>query len=320
MSNHSTQIWVGVDVSKTQLDIAVGQTGETWSAKNDDVGIAKTVERLQQLSAELVVIESTGGLERPLVRSLSQAGLAFALVNPHRIREFAKSLGLLAKTDKLDARLLARFAEAIRPTPTTLPSEDEQLLSALIDRRRQLIDIRTAESNRLSSAHPAIRPSIQELLDELEEKISKLDREIAELIASKPEFKQKVEILLTVPGIGTVASAILTADLPELGHLDRKKITALVGVAPFNDDSGYRRGKRRVKGGRAGVRKVLYMAAISASRFNPVIKAFYDQLLKRGKLKKVALVACIRKMLTILNAMIRTGQTWRTNSSLPSSS
>jgi transposase len=317
MSNHSEETWVGIDVSKTQLDTAVGQAGETWSARNDEVGIAKTVERLKSLQPRLVVVEATGGLEQPLLRALHLAGLPFARVNPQRVREFAKSLGLLAKTDKLDARLLARFAEAIRPAPTCLPSEDEQLLSALIDRRRQLIDFRTAELNRLAGAHPAVRSSIEQLLEDLGKKISELDQQIEDLIASKAEFKHKVEILRTVPGIGPVASAILVADLPELGRLDRKKVAALVGVAPFNNDSGYRRGKRRVKGGRAAVRTVLYMATISASRFNPVIKAFYDRLLKRGKVKKVALVACMRKLLTILNAMLRSGDTWKPNHLLP---
>jgi transposase len=317
MSNLSAEIWVGIDVSKTQLDIAVGQADETWRAGNDDVGIAKTVERLQSLHPGLVVVESTGGLEKPLIRALHQSGIPFALINPHRVREFAKSLGLLAKTDKLDARWLARFAEAIRPASTCLPSEEEQLLSALIDRRRQLIDFRTAEKNRLAGAHPAVRSSIEQLLEDLGEKITELDQQIDELIASKAEFKHKVELLRTVPGIGPIASAILVADLPELGRLDRKKVAALVGVAPFNNDSGYRRGKRRVKGGRAAVRTVLYMATISASRFNPVIKAFYNRLLNRGKLKKVALVACMRKLLTILNAMLRSGEPWKSNSSSP---
>ena len=311
MSNLSAEIWVGIDVSKTQLDIAVGQVGETWSAGNEEVGIAKTVDRLQSLRPGLVVVESTGGLEQPLVRALHQVGIAFALVNPRRVREFAKSLGLLAKTDKLDARLLARFAEAIQPDPTQLASEAEQRLSALIDRRRQLIDFRTAELNRLAGAHPAVRSSIEQLLDELGKKISELDQQIEELIASKAEFKDKIDLLRTVPGVGPVASAILVADLPELGKLDRKKIAALVGVAPFNNDSGNRRGKRRIKGGRAAVRTVLYMATLAAARFNPVIKAFYDRLLNRGKVKKVALVACLRKLLTILNAMLRSNEPWK---------
>jgi transposase len=233
------------------------------------------------------------------------------LVNPHRVREFAKSLGLLAKTDKLDARLLARFGAAIHPAPTILPSEAEQFLSALIARRSQLIDFRTAEMNRRASAHPSIQASIELLLRQLAEQITLLDQQIEQLISQNDDFKNKAEILRSVPGIGPITSAILIADLPELGHTDRKKAAALVGVAPFNDDSGYRRGKRRTKGGRAAVRKVLYMATISASRYNPIIKSFYEQLLKRGKLKKVALVACMRKLVTILNAMLHSRSPWR---------
>lgn len=313
MSKPSEDRFVGIDVSKAQLDVAVGQVGETWSAGNCEAGIAQTVERLKALRPQLVVVESTGGLERKLLQVLSQAGIPFALVNPHRVREFAKSLGLLAKTDKIDARLLARFGEAIQPEPTSLPNEEEQLLSALIARRTQLIDFRTAELNRLASAHPAIQASMQLLLTQLGEQISLLDQQIQQLISQNEMFRNKDEILHSVPGVGPITSAILIADLPELGCLDRKKIAALVGVAPFNDDSGYRYGKRRTKGGRAAVRKVLYMAAISASRFNPVIKAFYEQLLKRGKLKKVALVACMRKLLTILNAMLRSRSPWRSN-------
>lgn len=313
MSKPSEEGFVGIDVSKTQLDVAVGQAGETWSAGNNETGIAQTVERLKALRPQLVVVESTGGLERRLLQTLQQAGIPFALVNPHRVREFAKSLGLWAKTDKIDARLLARFGAAIQPEPTHLPGEAEQLLSALIARRTQLIDFRTAELNRLASAHPAIQASIQLLLNQLAEQISLLDQQIQQLISQNEAFHNKDEILRSVPGIGPITSAILIADLPELGCLDRKKVAALVGVAPFNDDSGYRSGKRRTKGGRAAVRKVLYMAAISASRFNPVIKAFYEHLLKRGKLKKVALVACMRKLLTILNAMLCSHTPWRTN-------
>lgn len=313
MNNQSEEIFVGIDVSKMQLDVAVGQAGETWSAGNTGEGIAKTIERLKQLGVCLVVVESTGGLERKLLRALHLAGIRFALVNPHRVREFARSVGLLAKTDKIDARLLARFGEAIRPSPTILPSEEEQLLSALVARRSQLIDFRTAELNRLSGAHPSIQASIELLLDQLGEQITQLDQQIDQFISHQGDFKDKDEILRSTPGIGPVSSAILIADLPELGRLDRKKIAALVGVAPFNDDSGYRRGKRRTKGGRDTVRKVLYMATITATRYNSKIKAFYERLLLRGKLKKVALVACMRKLLTILNAMLHSRSPWRLN-------
>jgi transposase len=311
MSNSLEEIWVGIDVSKAQLDVAVGATGAYWSCNHDEIGITKTVERLVELNIYRVVVESTGGLERQLVRELVVAGVSVALINPHRIREFAKSAGLLAKTDKLDARLLARFGQAIKPIPTQLPSEDEQLLSALISRRRQLIDIRTAEINRLGSTHPAMRPGLEKHLEWLAGQIVELEQEIDRMVQSRPDFKCKDEILRSVPGIGPVTSAILIANLPELGKYDRKIMAALVGVAPFNDDSGYRRGKRRVKGGRADVRTVLYMATISASRYNPIIKSFYEHLLQKGKLKKVALVACMRKLLTILNAMLRDLKPWQ---------
>lgn len=310
MSNLSEEIWVGIDVAKARLDVGVGETGETWSAGNDQVGIARTVERLGQLNPRLVVVESTGGLESHLVRELYLAKVPVALVNPSRVREFAKSAGLLAKTDKLDAHLLARFGQAVKPAPTCLPSEAEQLLSAMITRRRQLIDIRTAETNRMSGVHPSMHSSIEHMLTYLQEQIDQLDHLIDQFIQDRPEFKTKNDILQSIPGIGPVTSAILIADLPELGQLDRKKIASLVGVAPYNDDSGYHRGKRRIKGGRPQVRTVLYMATISASRFNPLIKAFYERLLKLGKLKKVALVACMRKLLVIMNSMLRDLKAW----------
>jgi transposase len=310
MSNIVEEKWVGIDVSKTQLDIAIGETGEFWSANNDEVGVLKTVEHLHSLQPNLVVVESTGGLESLVVSELYVAGVPVALVNPSRVREFAKSVGLLAKTDKLDARLLAHFAQATKPAPTRLPSEEERLLSAMMTRRRQLIDMRTAEKNRLISAHPAMRPSIEKLLAWIEPELQQINQDIEGFIRDHPLFKQKDEILRSTPGIGPVTSAIMLSDLPELGQLDRKKIAALVGVAPFNNDSGYRRGKRRIKGGRPSVRTVLYMATLTAVKFNPIIKAFYERLLKFGKLKKVALVACMRKLLTILNAMIRDMRPW----------
>ena len=306
-----SEILVGIDVSKTQLDVAVGETGEIWSADNDDQGIAWTVERCRQCHPRLVVVESTGGLESRLVSELYLANVPVALVNPRRVREFAKATGLLAKTDKLDARLLARFGQAVRPAPTCLPSEDEQQLSAMVTRRRQLIDMRTAESNRLPSTHSSTRTSVEKMLTQLNEQITALEQSIGEFIQTHPDFKAKEELLRSVPGIGPITSAILIADLPELGLLDGKKIAALVGVAPFNDDSGSHRGRRRVKGGRPDVRTVLYMAAISATRFNPVIRAFYEHLLKMGKLKKVAIVACMRKLLVILNAMLRDRKPWQ---------
>ena len=305
------EVWVGIDVSKKQLEVGLGAEGETWSVANDASGIQGMVERFVALQPRLVVIESTGGLEKELLKSLWAAHVTFALVNPRRVRAFAKSIGRLAKTDRIDAHLLARFAQAIQPAPTFLPSEAEQLLSALITRRRQLLDTRTAEHNHLASAHPALRATIREHLEWLSRQIAALETQIEQLVQAEPAFKAKEELLSSVPGIGPVTSAVLIADLPELGHSDRKKIAALVGVAPMNADSGYQHGKRRIQGGRADVRTTLYMATISATRFNPVIQSYYQHLLARGKLKKVALVACMRKLLTILNAMMRDQRAWQ---------
>jgi transposase len=311
MEKQSEGLWIGIDVSKSQLDIGVGEDGESWNAGNDIAGISETIDRLVRLQPRLVVIESTGGLEKGLISELFAAKVPFSLVNPHRVREFARSIGLLAKTDRLDAHLLAHFAQATQPAATCLQSEQEQLLSAMILRRRQLIDTRTAEQNRLATAHPSMRSSIKDHLLWLNKQISELDQQIEQLIQDDPGFKAKEEILCSVPGVGKVTSAIIIGNLPELGQSDRKKISALVGVAPMNNDSGYRRGKRCIKGGRPDVRTVLYMATITATRFNPVIKKFYDHLLKLGKLKKVAIVACMRKLLTILNAMIRDNKIWQ---------
>jgi transposase len=236
---------------------------------------------------------------------LSKAGLPFALVHPGRVRNFARSLGLLAKTDKLDAHLLAHFAEAVQPALTCLPGETEQQLNALMLRRRQLLDILVAEKNHLLSTHPCQRTSVEEHIAWLEDKLAQVNQQIQDQIEHNPEFKHKDAILQSAHGVGPVLAAKLLSGLPELGKFNRKQISALVGVAPFNDDSGRRRGKRRIKGGRADVRKILYMATLAAVRFNPVIHQFYQHLLAQGKLRKVALVACMRKLLTILNAMIR---------------
>lgn len=303
--------FVGVDVSKTRLDVAIGETGECWSVSNDPEGMSQAATRLAALSIQLIVIESTGGLERGLMVALISHGLPVALVNPARVRDFARSIGLLAKTDRIDARLLARFGLSTQPAPTCLPSEDEQKLSALLLRRRQLIDFRTAETNRLPGAHPSMRSSIDDLLTHLNQLILDLDSQIRSLMDSIPAFQEKEQLLRSVPGIGPVSAAVLVADLPELGRLGRQQIAALVGVAPFNNDSGHHRGKRRIKGGRPAIRTVLYMATVTAVRYNPVLKAFYDHLLARGKPKKVALVACMRKLLVILNAMLRTKSSWK---------
>lgn len=306
-------IVVGIDVSKSRLDVSAA--GEYWSTPNDIDGMGKLIDRLKPLSPSLVVVESTGGLERGVLAELSAAGIPIALVNPGRVREFAKSIGLLGKTDKIDAGLLVRFGEATQPKPTRLPSNDEQKLSAWMTRRHQVVEMLTMEKNHLASAHPAVLASVKTIMDALQEELDDLNREIDEFIDQHPAFKQKKEILRSAPGIGQVTAAILLADLPELGTVDRKKVASLVGVAPFNNDSGRHRGKRRVKGGRPSVRTVLYMATLSATRYNPVIRSFYQHLLAVGKEKKVAIVACMRKLLTFLNAMIRDSKKWNPVSS-----
>jgi transposase len=305
MNEKLSDIFVGIDVSKTQLDVALGKDGEFWQASNDAVGIRKVMERLKAIQPVLIVVESTGGLEMALITELYAAGLPFALVHPGRVRAFARSIGLLAKTDKLDARLLAQFGEAVKPPLTRLPGEAEQYLNALLLRRRQLLDILVDEKNHLISTRLDLRSKVEEHLTWLENEVANLDQQIAAQIRQIPHFMEKDTILRSAKGVGPVLSAKLLSGLPELGTLDRKKIAALVGVAPFNDDSGRRRGKRKTKGGREDVRKVLYMATVAAARSNVVIKPFYQHLLKQGKLKKVALVACMRKFITILNAMIR---------------
>lgn len=310
MAESSLSLYVGIDVAKARLDIAHGENGEVWSTGNDPDGWGEVARRLKALQPPLIVLEATGGLEFPLLAELCAASLPAALVNPGRVRQFARAAGVLAKTDKIDARVLARFAAAIKPTPTNLPGADEQRLAALVSRRRQLLEMRTAENNRLSTAPSTIRPRIENHLAWLDEELEALNTEIGDFIRQTPLWQEKDHLLQAVPGVGPVATATLLTELPELGQLNRKQIAALVGVAPMNNDSGGRRGKRRVKGGRAAVRGVLYMATLSATRFNPVIRRFYNHLTASGKEKKVALTACMRKLLTILNAIVRSRQSW----------
>jgi transposase len=310
MDNISSNIYVGIDVSKSTLDVAIGTDGEYWQASNDRNGIQRTISRLVDIQPELIIVESTGGLEKALMTELYKAGLPFALVQPRRVREFARSIGLLAKTDKIDARLLARFGEAVKPPMTRLPSEAEQYLNALMVRRRQLLDMVVIENNHLSTTRLSMRTKVEQHMDWLNKELQEVDQEINDQVHQTPQFKEKEKILRSAKGVGPVLCAKLLSGVPELGTINRKKIAALVGVAPFNDESGHRRGKRRTKGGREDVRNVLYMATLAAARFNPVIKSFYQHLVKRGKEKKVALVACMRKFLTILNAMIRDMQPW----------
>jgi transposase len=308
MSDELSRI-VGIDVSKARLDVFFN--GESWSVLNAWDSISKLAAKLIELQPKLIVVESTGGLERAILAEFSSLGLPVALVNPRRVREFAKSIGLLAKTDKVDAKLLARFGEAVKPELTKMPSIEEQHLSALMTRRRQVVEMLTIEKNHLCSTHPVTQDSVTKIISILQQDLNELNNQISEYIDQLPDFKKKGEILCSTPGIGKVTSAILLSDLPELGSIDRKKIASLVGVAPFNNDSGHFRGKRRIKGGRPTVRTVLYMAALSAIKSNPTIRHFYKQLLLKGKVKKVAIVACMRKLLTYLNAMIRDSRSWK---------
>jgi len=301
---------VGIDVSKATLDVAVGVAGDFWQVKNNPKGIKTLVERLEAVRPALVVLESTGGYEKRAANALYVSGLPVAIVNPGRVREFAKSIGQLAKTDKIDARLLAFFAERVKPALSRIPDEDEQHLTGLVRRRRQLLEMRTAETNRLDTTHPALEAQLRSHIDWLTAKIEALNQEIDDFINQNPLYAQKDAVFQSVPGVGTVLARTLIAEVPELGHFNRKKIAALIGVAPINRDSGSKRGKRSIRGGRANVRSVLYMATLSAIRHNPVIRAFYQRLLENGKEKMVAVVACMRKLLVILNAMSRNMQPW----------
>jgi len=308
----SEELFVGIDVSKATLDIAILPTKESWSVPNTENGIGELVDRLRQLPAPtLVLMEATGGLERQALATIAAAGLPAMAINPRNVRDFAKSVGLLAKTDAIDAHVLALFADRIRPQWRPLPDEDTQALEALLLRRRQVVDMITAEKNRLG-ATPSIRvkKDISEHINWLERQLRITDRDLDKTIKNTPVWKETVDLLKSVPGVGRVMIATLLSQLPELGTLDRKQIAALVGVAPFNRDSGTLRGRRSIWGGRASVRGVLYMSTLAATRCNPAIRAFYERLRAAGKLPKVALVACMRKLLTILNAMLRGRTAW----------
>jgi transposase len=303
--------YVGIDVSKDTLDVAVGEDTAIWTVPNTAQGVAACVTRLQAVEPALIVLESTGGLERRALEELWAVALPVALVNPSRPKAFAAALGQQAKTDALDARNLARFAAAIRPEPMVLPGEAQQQLAALVARRRQMVQMKVQEQNRVHTARKGQRASLEEHLAWLTAHLEALETEITTLIDTDPVYQAQAALLATVPGVGTVTAHTLIAELPELGQCNRKEIAALVGVAPYNRDSGDKRGYRAIRGGRSHVRCALYMATLSALRFNPVIQAFYERLLAAGKLKKVALVACMHKLLLILNAMLKTGTTWQ---------
>jgi transposase len=305
--------FIGIDVSKGRLDIACRPEHTRWNVPNDSTGIGELLSQLRQLQPTLIVLEATGGWQFALVAALAVSKLPFAVMNPRQIRDFAKATGELAKTDALDAGIIAHFAEAVRPTPRPLPDETTQQIDALLQRRRQLLEMLVAERHRLALAHPAVRDSLARHIDDLQRLISETDEEISTVIRSSPAWREKDDLLQSAPGIGPVLSATLQGALPELGALNQREIAKLVGVAPLNDDSGKRSGARHIRGGRAEVRVVLYMATLTATRCNPVIKAFYQRLLARGKVQKVALTAAMRKLIIILNTMVKTQTPWNAN-------
>ena len=304
--------FVGIDVSKDQLHVATGTT--VWIASNDPTGVAEVVERLKGLQPMLIVLEATGGLEVPTVAALAAAKLPVVAVNPRQVRDFAKATGRLAKTDTIDATMLAQFAEAVRPQVRPTCDEAARQLAALVARRRQLVEMLTAEKNRLMRASRAVAARIERHIQWLERELKRLDEDLQQTVRSSPVWRDKDDLLKSAPGVGPVIATTLLANLPELGQLNRKQIAALVGVAPLNRDSGTLRGKRTVWGGRAQVRAALYMGALVAVRFNPTIKAFYQRLRAAGKAPKVALTASMRKLLTILNAMVKNNEAWQPNS------
>jgi transposase len=305
-----TEIFVGLDVAKAQIDVAVRPSGEQWRAANDEAGIAQLVARLRSLQPILVVAEATGGFERAAIAAVAASGLPVVVANPRQVRDFARATGQLAKTDQLDAGILALFAERVRPAPRPLPDAAAQLLDAVLTRRRQLLEMLGAEKNRLGFAPRPLHRGIRQHIRWLERQLDDVTAELAAQIEHSPVWRAKDDLLQSVPGVGPIVSVTLLGELPELGTLTHKQIAALVGVAPLARDSGTLRGKRMVWGGRASVRTALYMAALCGRRWNPQLRRFYERLRAAGKPKKVALIACARKLLTILNAMLRDNARW----------
>jgi transposase len=302
---------VGIDVAKATLDVAIGSDGELVQVENNEAGIARLIQQLSEIGPTLVVLEATGGYESLVAGAIAGREIAVAVVNPRQVRDFAKATGVLAKTDRIDARVLARFAEAVRPEPRRLPTAEAKELEEFLSRRRQLVDMLTMEKNRVSIAGTErMKKSLKKHIDWLEEALRRANDDIDKTIRNSPAWREQEDLLRSMPGIGPVSARTMLAELPELGRLNRKKIAALVGVAPLNRDSGTLQGARTCWGGRASVRQVLYMATVAAVRCNPVIRRTYASLRDRGKKHKVALVACMRKLLTILTAMVRDQRRW----------
>lgn len=303
---------VGIDVAKAQLDVAVRPSGESWQVPNDAAGQAEVVQTVQALAPALIALEASGGYERALTAELAAAGLPVVVLTPRQVRDFGRAVGHLAKTDTLDAALLARYAAQVRPPLRPLPDAAAQELQALVARRRELVRLQAAERQRLGQATAAVRRSIEAHLAWLGEQLTAIEQQRDAAIAASPRWQATVELVQTVPGVGPGLATTLVAELPELGRLGHGQVAALVGVAPLNRDSGQQRGRRGIWGGRAGVRTALYMAAVAALRCNPVLRAFRDRLQAKGKPPKVVVVACMHKLLTLLNAMVRDGRTWAT--------
>jgi len=304
-------VFVGIDVAKTEMVTGLRPSGEVWTVSNDETGIHELLQRLRPHGPVLVVIEATGGYERGVVAALAAAGMPLVVANPRQVRDFARATGQLAKTDRIDAQVLALFAERVRPEPRPLPDDATRTLTALLARRRQILEMLTAERNRLEHAVPAVRRDLIQHIRWLERRLRDVDHDLDRTVQSSPIWRAKENLLRSLPGVGPVTSRTLIGSLPELGFLNRKQIAALVGVAPLARDSGTLKGKRLVWGGRAPVRAALYMAALVASRRNPALRAFYARLVAAGKPKKLALTACMRKLLTILNAMVKTNSAWQ---------
>ena len=311
MNEPIDRVYIGIDVSKTHLDIGVFPSGESWSVTNREDDITTLVKQFAELKPEIIVVEPTAGLERVVVGALGEAGLAVAVVNPRQVRDFARATGILAKTDRLDAQVLARFGQAVAPEVRPLKNDQTQMLTALMTRRRQLTNMLITEKNRLSNAPAPVGKDIKAHISWLTKRLMDLDKDLDEMLRGSPLWRENDMLLQSVPGVGRMLSLSLLSMLPELGRLNRRQIAALVGVAPFNRDSGAYRGRRRIWGGRGHLRSVLYMATLASTRHNPVIQDFYQRLCATGKPPKVALTACMRKLLVTLNTIVKTGTPWK---------
>ena len=313
MKDISVKPWIGIDVSKAQLDVYIHPTAQRYSFQQTDKDIETLAQTLERLEPSMIILEASGGYESVVAGILANLGLPVVVVNPRQVRDFAKATGTLAKTDLIDAQILARFGEAVKPEVRPLPDDDTQALDALVKRRRQITQMLTMEKNRLPHASGPVAHNIQEHIAWLTRQIKDLDKDLREILRASPVWREKESLLRSVPGVGPILTATLLADLPELGRLNRKEIASLVGVAPMNRDSGTWRGKRVIWGGRSYVRTMLYMGTVAAIRCNPIIQAWYRRLRDAGKPPKVAITACMRKLLTILNAMFKHKTHWNQN-------